>query len=1066
MRKNLIVLFFLIGNIINAQTVVNISGQSYINSDNDWIGVNIQRSVKTALTFKNNYISSRNTLGYLLQIGDEEVMYTNNNLDNALVSGNRLVWDGTPDVSTHGIIAGYNINQSIKYNYLNNLPYGIVYKSGTSSGSNQTNTYGTFSYNVVKNGNIGVRVKGYNGVRVYNNTFYTTTTTTALIYITNNDDISSSSGSSGTKIFNNIFYTSPGTVIIYLYSDCRTGFECDYNIYYCDGENPLFSLDGKVLTWSQWRALGYDSHSVILNPGFVNTTSLVPSRRLDYGKDLGSSYATGLSTDAGWGTSDPGTASQNGTWQVGAYVFVQDAPEPVYQSSLISNNTPSLVELTYNLTLANIVPSASAFTVTVGSSSRTINSVAVSGTKVLLTLSAPVSYTDAVTVAYTKPSSGFLQTPSGGAAASFSARPVTNSVYPPSPVYQSSVVENASPSRLDITYDLALANVVPAASAFTVRVNSVARTVSSVSVSGTKVSLTLASAVVYGDAVTVAYSRPSSNPLQSVDGGQVQTMAAKQVTNNVVSSVPVFVSAAIENASPSVIEITFSSTLASVVPVASAFPVVVNSSARTVNSVAVSGTKVTLTLAAPAAFGDVVTVAYNKPASSPLQGTSGGQVASITARTVTNKVGAPAPVYSGAVIENASPSKLEISYTLSLANVIPPASAFTVRVGSVARSVSSVAISGTKVILTLASPVVSGDIITVAYTKPASNPVQSSAGAQAASFSAQSVANRVNAVNAPPVIVVNYKSSVYSGFVSDLDASGSYDSNKDNLSFSWVIPDNIPVSSTSGSKIQFLSPVVQQTLRVEFKLNISDGKVTQTKSIPVDILPYEPQLDVAEVVNVTASSYQSPNYPSNIIDGNIGTMWSVSGDNQWIILQLKEPFAVQHVKIAFLTGQKKESYFDILGSEDNVNWEPIMLKSGSCDFSGNLQVFDFPPSKTAKEFRYIKVVGHCNSADAWNYISEFRIFGYKHKNPSYENQLVTIYPNPAREFINVKIEDNTIFPDFIRIISMSGKIMIENKVDPGVTEFQMPVDLKKGLYLVQIGQGRMTVFSQKLIVSN
>jgi len=740
--------------------------------------------------------------------------------------------------------------------------------------------------------------------------------------------------------------------------------------------------------------------------------------------------------------------------------------EPVYQSSLVSNNTPSLVELTYNLTLANIVPSASAFTVTAGSSSRTINSVAVSGTKVLLTLSAPVSYSDAVTVAYTKPSSGFLQTPAGGAAASFSARPVTNSVYPPSPVYQSSVVENASPSRLDITYNLALANVVPAASAFTVRVNSVARTVSSVSVSAAKVSLTLAAPVAFGDAVTVAYSRPSSNPLQSADGGQVQTMAAQQVTNNVVPPVPVFVSAAIENASPSVIEITFSSALASVVPAASAFPVVVNSSARTVNSVAVSGAKVTLTLAAPAAFGDVVTVAYNKPASNPLQGTSGGQVASISARTVTNKVGAPAPVYSGAVIENASPSKLEISYTLSLANVIPPSSAFTVRVGSVARSVSSVAISGTKVILTLASPVVSGDIITVAYTKPASNPVQSSAGAQAASFAAQSVANRVNAVNAPPVIVVNYKSSVYSGFVSDLDASGSYDSNRDNLSFSWVIPDNIPVSSASGSKIRFLSPVVQQTLRVEFKLNISDGKVTQTKSIPVDILPYEPQLDVADVVNVTASSYQSPNYPSNIIDGNIGTMWSVSGDNQWIILQLKEPFAVQHVKIAFLAGQKKESYFDILGSEDNVDWEPIMLKSGSCDFSGSLQVFDFPPSKTTKEFRFIKVVGHCNSADTWNYISEFRIFGYRHKNPSYENQLVTIYPNPAREFINVRIEDNTIFPDFIRIISMSGKIMIENKVDPGVTEFQMPVDLKKGLYLVQIGQGRMTVFSQKLIVSN
>ncbi|MBN2771645.1 MAG: T9SS type A sorting domain-containing protein, partial [Spirochaetes bacterium] len=43
---------------------------------------------------------------------------------------------------------------------------------------------------------------------------------------------------------------------------------------------------------------------------------------------------------------------------------------------------------------------------------------------------------------------------------------------------------------------------------------------------------TLASPVVYGDAVTVAYSKPSSNPLQTPEGGQAASFMAQTVTNN------------------------------------------------------------------------------------------------------------------------------------------------------------------------------------------------------------------------------------------------------------------------------------------------------------------------------------------------------------------------------------------------------------------------------------------------------------------------------------------------------------------------------------------------------
>ncbi len=749
------------------------------------------------------------------------------------------------------------------------------------------------------------------------------------------------------------------------------------------------------------------------------------------------------------------------------------AEVPLYQSSAIENSTPSVIDITYNLTLANIVPASSAFTVRVNTVARSVSAVAISGTRVLLTIASPVVYGDAVTVAYTKPSSNPLQTSAGGQAATISAQTVTNRVGAPValPIYVSSAIENAAPTRLEMTYDLTLANIVPTASAFTVRVNSTARSVSTVSVSGTKVLLTLSSQVNYGDVVTVAYTKPTSNPLQTSAGGQAATISAQSVSNRVgaPAALPVYVSSAIENAAPSRLEMTYDLALANIVPTVSAFTVRVNSSERSVSTVAISGTTVLLTLSSPVIYSDVVTVSYTKPSSNPLQTSAGGQAATISAQTVSNRVGAPPalPVYTGSAIENASPSRLEMSYDIALANILPAASAFTVRVNSTARSVSTVAISGTKVLLTLASPVVYGDVVTVSYTRPSSNPLQTSAGGLAATIGAQTVTNRVSEVNTPPIVVVNYKPSSYSGFVDEINASGSYDSNNDNLTFTWAVPGNVPVSSTSGPTIKYLGPIVSSSQRVQFTLNVSDGKTTQSKVIPIDILPYKPDLSVAEISKIEASSYEGSNYPYNIVDGNLGTMWSANGDNEWLVIKLKRPFRVDHVKLAFQAALIGESYFDILGSTDQITWEPILIKSGSCGFAGDLQVFEFPQAKTDKEYSYIKLVGRCNSTDTWNKISEIKIFGYNYQeSPSYTELPAKIYPNPAKRYVTIRIEDENLVPEYIQIVDMAGTIVLREELDPDVREFTVPLDIKKGKYILQLGSGVLTLFSQRLIVIN
>jgi hypothetical protein len=323
--------------------------------------------------------------------------------------------------------------------------------------------------------------------------------------------------------------------------------------------------------------------------------------------------------------------------------------------------------------------------------------------------------------------------------------------------------------------------------------------------------------------------------------------------------------------------------------------------------------------------------------------------------------------------------------------------------------------------------------------------------------------------NSPPVIVVDYKTSSYSGFVGEIDAIKSYDIDNDPLTFEWTSPENVDVSSIYGPKIQFLAPVVQESEIIKFSLKISDGTTSRTQTIPINILPYKPELQSAKISNIEASSFESPNYPNLIADNNPQTKWLANGDNQWIIFKLEEPFRVSHVDISFLSGQRRFSYFDIYASNDTLLWEPILRNSASCSFSGNLQVFGIPEVKSGEEYSYIKLVGQGNSEDTWNAFSEFKIFGKAHA----EEANITILPNPAHEYINISIEypsnvtikDSPILSYSIRIFNISGVLVSETPLESGILNIHYPINLSPGIYIVQMISNNLIAAVQKLIVN-
>jgi hypothetical protein len=341
--KNILIIILLLLNSfgIFSQQVLIIREQEYVDTETGTSqGINIPRSQRTLFQFLNNSVTSVNSYGYLLQAGDENPLITNNNLDGEIISGNKFTWNGTDETSmTHALFTGYNIDVVIKYNYLLNTPSGIQRKS-----NGMTDNNGVIAYNILKNPKLGVAVKGINGIRIYNNTFYSDKTSDqtsrGLIDIYTNTDNDLDTPSKGTKVYNNIFYTRNRIYNINIHDlECLEGFESDFNVFWSEAGDPIFRVNGMTKTFAMWQAMGYDLHSVVLNPNFIDVDRFVPAERLDFGKDLGPDLKSGLAINAVWNRSSIKTTDQNGLWQAGARVYLADGEEEEEEEELPRNMT-------------------------------------------------------------------------------------------------------------------------------------------------------------------------------------------------------------------------------------------------------------------------------------------------------------------------------------------------------------------------------------------------------------------------------------------------------------------------------------------------------------------------------------------------------------------------------------------------------------------------------------------------------------------------------------------------------------------------------------------------------
>jgi unsaturated chondroitin disaccharide hydrolase len=126
---------------------------------------------------------------------------------------------------------------------------------------------------------------------------------------------------------------------------------------------------------------------------------------------------------------------------------------------------------------------------------------------------------------------------------------------------------------------------------------------------------------------------------------------------------------------------------------------------------------------------------------------------------------------------------------------------------------------------------------------------------------------------------------------------------------------------------------------------------------------------ILAVAAVTASA-DDGNRPENTFDNNFSTRWSAQGDGQWILFDLGAIRAVRKIAVAWYLGDKRTARFEVHTSRDGVTWT-TGFTGISCGTTTRQETYDLPD----EDARYVRIVGHGNSLNTWNSITEVDIYG-------------------------------------------------------------------------------------------
>jgi regulation of enolase protein 1 (concanavalin A-like superfamily) len=182
-------------------------------------------------------------------------------------------------------------------------------------------------------------------------------------------------------------------------------------------------------------------------------------------------------------------------------------------------------------------------------------------------------------------------------------------------------------------------------------------------------------------------------------------------------------------------------------------------------------------------------------------------------------------------------------------------------------------------------------------------------------------------------------------------------------------------SSPDGNTwTQIASTNISMAANVEVGLNVCahDNTTLDTATFDNVDLGAPSQFSIAPTA-VSASSTYGSYWPSNTVDGNLGTRWTSAGTNQWIQYDLGSTNLVSAVDLAFYAGTNRLYYFGIaVGNSASGPWTTVINNTTNSGTTVNLETYDFP----ATYGRYVRILCNAGNHDNYNNITETEVWGY------------------------------------------------------------------------------------------
>ena len=211
-----------------------------------------------------------------------------------------------------------------------------------------------------------------------------------------------------------------------------------------------------------------------------------------------------------------------------------DGIRPTLSGADADQNDLTKIILTFSEAIGTVTQAD--ITVKKGTTDQTITAASIDSmdaTKVVVTLSAALSTTD-TNVTVDLAADAVKDVPGNGIAEVLGTSVSVEDTVAPTFVSAGT----SGTDKVVLTYSEALNTTAPAKSAFTVKVGGTSRGVDTVAISGSAVTLTLASAFRPGDALTVSYTKPGTNPIKDAADNEADSLPETTVTNNLAATAP------------------------------------------------------------------------------------------------------------------------------------------------------------------------------------------------------------------------------------------------------------------------------------------------------------------------------------------------------------------------------------------------------------------------------------------------------------------------------------------------------------------------------------------------